>query len=191
MPETRWLRCLLELSAAIVDEVSRAGFGALASGLSVHSDIVAPYILNLGTEEQRQTWLPKMVTGEAVGAIGMSEPGAGSDLQGIRTAAIKDGDDYCINGQKTFITNGQHCDVLVLATKTDPNQGAKGITLFTVDTSKPGFNRGRNLEKMGLHSGDTSELFFEDLRVSAADILGGEGKGFYNMMNELRESVLF
>ena len=180
-----------ELSAAIVDEVSRAGFGALASGLSVHSDIVAPYILNLGTEEQRQTWLPKMVSGEAVGAIGMSEPGAGSDLQGIRTAAIKDGDDYCINGQKTFITNGQHCDVLVLATKTDPNLGAKGITLFTVDTSKPGFNRGRNLEKMGLHSGDTSELFFEDLRVSAADILGGEGKGFYNMMNELpRERLI-
>ena len=132
-----------------------------------------------------------MVSGEAVGAIGMSEPGAGSDLQGIRTAAIKDGDDYCINGQKTFITNGQHCDVLVLATKTDPNLGAKGITLFTVDTSKPGFNRGRNLEKMGLHSGDTSELFFEDLRVSAADILGGEGKGFYNMMNELpRERLI-
>ena len=180
-----------ELSAAIVDEVSREGFGALASGLSVHSDIVAPYILNLGSEEQRQTWLPKMASGEAVGAIGMSEPGAGSDLQGIRTAAIKDGDDYCINGQKTFITNGQHCDVLVLATKTDPNLGAKGITLFTVDTSKPGFNRGRNLEKMGLHSGDTSELFFEDLRVSTADILGGEGKGFYNMMNELpRERLI-
>jgi len=180
-----------ELSASIVDEVSRAGFGALASGLSVHSDIVAPYILNLGSEEQRQTWLPKMVSGEAVGAIGMSEPGAGSDLQGIRTAAIKDGDDYCINGQKTFITNGQHCDVLVLATKTDPNKGAKGITLFAVDTSKPGFNRGRNLEKMGLHSGDTSELFFEDLRVSGADILGGEGKGFYNMMNELpRERLI-
>jgi len=135
--------------------------------------------------------LPKMVSGEAVGAIGMSEPGAGSDLQGIRTAAIKDGDDYCINGQKTFITNGQHCDVLVLATKTDPNKGAKGITLFAVDTSKPGFNRGRNLEKMGLHSGDTSELFFEDLRVSGADILGGEGKGFYNMMNELpRERLI-
>ena len=180
-----------ELSGAIVEEVSRAGFGALASGLSVHSDIVAPYILNLGSEEQRQAWLPKMVTGEAVGAIGMTEPGAGSDLQGIRTTATKDGDDYCINGQKTFITNGQHCDVLVLAAKTNPAEGAKGITLFTVDASKPGFNRGRNLEKMGLHSGDTSELFFEDLKVSAADILGGEGKGFYNMMNELpRERLI-
>ena len=126
--------------------MSRAGFGALASGLSVHSDIVAPYILNLGSEEQRQTWLPKMVSGEAVGAIGMSEPGAerhltvsskAVDLQGIRTAAIKDGDDYCINGQKTFITNGQHCDVLVLLVAPDKKviqmKRAKGITLFAVD----------------------------------------------------------
>ncbi len=180
-----------ELSSVIVEEISRAGYGALASGVSVHSDIVAPYILHLGNEEQKQRWLPKMVSGEFVGAIGMTEPGAGSDLQGMKTSAIKDGDDYVINGQKTFITNGQHADVIVLATKTDPKQGARGMTLFTVDCHLPGFEKGRNLEKMGLHSGDTSELFFQDVRVSAADILGGEGQGFANLMNELpRERLI-
>ena len=179
------------LSAIIVEEASRLGFGALASNLSVHSDIVAPYILHLGSEEQKQTWLPKMVTGEAVGSIGMTEPGAGSDLQGMKTRAEKDGDGYVINGQKTFITNGQHCDVIVLATKTDPNAGAKGVTLFTVDATLPGFARGRNLEKMGHHAADTSELFFEGVKVGADQILGGEGKGFFNLMNELpRERLI-
>ncbi len=179
------------LSAVMVEEASRMGFGALASNLSVHSDIVAPYILHLGTEEQKQAWLPKMVTGEAVGSIGMTEPGAGSDLQGMKTRAEKDGDGYVINGQKTFITNGQHCDVIVLATKTDPNAGAKGVTLFTVDASLPGFSRGRNLEKMGHHAADTSELFFEGVKVGADQILGGEGKGFFNLMNELpRERLI-
>jgi acyl-CoA dehydrogenase len=179
-----------ELSSAIVEELSRAGYGALASAVSVHSDIVTPYILHLGTEEQKQRWLPKMVTGESVGAIGMTEPGAGSDLQGMATSAIKDGDDYVINGQKTFITNGQHCDVIVLATKTDPKLGARGMTLFTVDFALDGFERGRNLEKMGMHSADTSELFFQDVRVSASDILGGEGQGFANLMNELQRERL-
>ncbi len=180
-----------ELSCVVVEELSRAGYGALASGVSVHSDIVAPYINNLGSEEQKSHWLPKMVTGEVVGAIGMTEPGAGSDLQGMKTSALKDGDEFVINGQKTFITNGQHADVIVLAAKTDPKQGAKGITLFTVDCHLPGFEKGRNLEKMGLHSGDTSELFFNDVRVSTKDILGGEGKGFYNLMNELpRERLI-
>lgn len=180
-----------ELSAVVVEELSRCGYGALASGVSVHSDIVAPYILHLGTEDQKQRWLPKMATGECVGAIGMSEPVAGSDLQSMRTSALKDGDDYIINGQKTFITNGQHADVIVLSTKTDPSQGAKGMTLFTVDCHLPGFQRGRNLEKMGLHSGDTSELFFEDVRVPAEEVLGGEGKGFANLMNELpRERLI-
>src|SRR5690606_29716567 len=175
----------------IVEEASRLGFGALASNLSVHSDIVAPYILHLGTEEQKQAWLPKMVTGEAVGSIGMTEPGAGSDLQGMKTRAEKDGDHYVINGQKTFITNGQHSDVIVLATKTDPNAGAKGVTLFTVDATTAGFSRGRNLEKMGHHAADTSELFFQDVRVGADQILGGEGKGFFNLMNELpRERLI-
>ena len=179
------------LSAVIIEEMSRMGFGALASNLSVHSDIVAPYILHLGSEEQKQTWLPKMVTGEAVGAIGMTEPGAGSDLQGMKTKAEKDGDNYVINGQKTFITNGQHCDVIVLAAKTDPSAGAKGVSLFTVDTSLPGFSRGRNLEKMGHHAADTSELFFEGLTVGADQILGGEGRGFANLMNELpRERLI-
>lgn len=179
------------LSAVMVEEASRMGFGALASNLSVHSDIVAPYILHLGTEEQKQAWLPKMVTGEAVGSIGMTEPGAGSDLQAMKTRAEKDGDGYVINGQKTFITNGQHCDVIVLATKTDPSAGAKGVTLFTVDASLPGFSRGRNLEKMGHHAADTSELFFEGVQVGADQILGGEGKGFFNLMNELpRERLI-
>jgi len=179
-----------ELSSAIVEELSRAGYGALASAVSVHSDIVTPYILHLGTEQQKQQWLPKMVTGESVAAIGMTEPGAGSDLQGMATSAIKDGDDYVINGQKTFITNGQHCDVIVLATKTDPKLGARGMTLFTVDCGLDGFERGRNLEKMGMHSADTSELFFQDVRVPASDILGGEGQGFTNLMNELQRERL-
>jgi len=179
------------LSAVVVEEFSRAGCGGLASNISVHSDIVAPYILHLGTEEQKQTWLPKMVTGEAVGAIGMTEPGAGSDLQAMKTRADKDGEGYSISGQKTFITNGQHCDVIVLATKTDPSAGSRGMTLFTVDTSLPGFSRGRNLEKMGHHAADTSELFFQDVKVGAEQILGGEGRGFANLMNELpRERII-
>jgi acyl-CoA dehydrogenase len=179
------------LSAIIVEELGRAGLGALCSSVSVHSDIVAPYILHLGTEEQKHAWLPKMVTGEAVGAIAMTEPGAGSDLQGMRTAATKEGSQYVINGQKTFITNGQHCDVIVVAAKTDPNAGAKGVTLFTVDCTLPGFQRGRNLEKMGLHSGDTSELFFDNVRVGEEQVLGGVGRGFANLMNELpRERLI-
>ena len=179
------------LSAIVGEEICRAGYGALGASVAVHSDIVAPYITHLGSEEQKQKWLPKMVTGEAVGAIAMTEPGAGSDLQAMRTSANKDGDQYVINGQKTFITNGQHCDLLVLAAKTDPSQGARGITLFAVDCTLEGFQRGRNLEKMGLHSGDTSELFFDTLRVAENDILGGLGQGFANLMNELpRERLI-
>ncbi len=180
-----------ELSCILVHEVARAGLGALASGISVHSDIVAPYILHLGTEEQKQRILPGMVTGEIVGAIAMTEPGAGSDLQGIRTSAVKDGDDYVINGAKTFITNGQHCDVVIVAAKTDPKAGGRGMTLFTMKSDSPGFARGRNLEKVGLSSGDTSEMSFVDVRLSAADVLGGEGEGFANLMNELpRERLI-
>jgi len=180
-----------ELSCVVVEEVSRAGYGALASGISVHSDIVAPYIMHLGSEEQKQRWLPGMVSGEIVGAIGMTEPGAGSDLQGMKTSAEKDGDEFVINGQKTFITNGQHADLIVLAAKTDPKQGAKGVTLFTVDCHLEGYQKGRNLEKMGLHSGDTSEIFFQDVRVSSKEMLGGEGNGFANLMKELpRERLI-
>ncbi len=159
--------------------------------MSVHSDIVAPYILHLGSEAQKQRWLPGMVTGAVVGAIGMTEPGAGSDLQAMKTRAERDGDGYRINGQKTFITNGYHADLLVLAAKTDPAAGSKGVTLFTIDTTLPGFQRGRRLEKIGQHASDTAELFFEDLRVGAEQILGGEGRGFANMMNELpRERLI-
>ena len=179
------------LSSIVVEEASRMGFSGLASNISVHSDIVAPYILHLGSEEQKQTWLPKMVSGEAVGAIGMTEPGDGSDLQAMKTRAERDGDSLVINGQKTFITNGQHCNVIVLACKTDPNAGSRGMSLVTVDTSLPGFARGRNLEKMGHHAADTSELFFENVRVGVDQILGGEGRGFANLMNELpRERLI-
>lgn len=180
-----------KLSTVVVEEIARMGFGGLASGVSVHSDIVAPYLLHLGSEEQKQRWLPRMVTGEAVGAIGMTEPGAGSDLQAMKTRADRDGDAYRINGQKTFITNGYHSDMLILAAKTDPAAGGKGVTLFTVDTTLPGFACGRRLEKIGQHGSDTAELFFEDLRVGADQILGGEGLGFVNLMNELpRERLI-
>ena len=180
-----------KLSSIIIEEIAAANYGALASSVSVHSDIVTPYISHLGSEDQKQKWLPKLVTGEAVGAIGMTEPGAGSDLQGMRTSAKSQGSDYVINGQKTFITNGQHCDLLIVATKTDPDAGAKGITLFTLDGATPGFQRGRNLEKMGLHSGDTSELFFDNVVLPESEILGGLGMGFVNLMNELpRERLI-
>lgn len=178
------------LSTVIMDELGRAGFGALASNVSVHADIAAPYILHLGTEAQKQYWLPKMVSGEKIGAIGMTEPGAGSDLQSMKTRAVRDGDNFRISGQKTFITNGQHCDVVVLATKTDPSAGSKGMSLFTLDTSLPGFSRGRNLEKMGQHAADTSEMFFDAIEVGADQVLGGEGRGFINLMNELSRERL-
>ncbi len=180
-----------QLSAIVVEELARAGYGAICTSVSVHSDIVAPYITHLGTEEQKQYWLPKLVSGEAVGAIAMTEPGAGSDLQAMRTSAVNNGDEYRVNGSKTFITNGQHCDVVIVAAKTDPTKGSKGISLFTVDCALPGFNRGRNLEKMGLHSGDTSELFFEDMNVASDQVLGGLGEGFVCLMKELpRERLI-
>lgn len=179
------------LSTVIMDELGRAGFGALASNVSVHSDIAAPYILHLGNEAQKQHWLPKMASGEAIGAIVMTEPGAGSDLQGMKTRAEREGDSFFISGQKTFITNGQHCNVAIVATKTDAAAGSRGMTLFTVDTALPGFARGRNLEKMGQHAADTSELFFDRVEVSADQVLGGEGRGFANLMNELpRERLI-
>ena len=164
--------------------------GASAPGFLIHTDLVATYLLSFGTDEQKKQWLPKMVTGEAIGSLGMSEPHAGSDLKAIRTKAVRDGDDYIINGQKVFISNGQMCDVLVLATKTDSHAGSKGVTLFLVDTSLPGFKRGRNLEKLGMKGQDTSELFFEDLRVPASAMLGEEGQGFKIMMTKLSQERL-
>jgi alkylation response protein AidB-like acyl-CoA dehydrogenase len=179
------------LSAVIIEEMSRLGFGALASNVSVHSDIVAPYILHLGNEAQKRRWLPKMITGEAVGAIAMTEPAAGSDLQGMQMRAVKNAAGYVLDGAKTFITNGQHCDVVVMAAKTDPTKGSKGISLFTVDTSLPGFQRGRNLEKIGHHAADTSEMFLENVQLGEDEVLGGVGNGFANLMNELpRERLI-
>jgi len=172
-------------SVVVGEELARMGFGALSTNVMVHSDIVAPYVSHLGNDEQRGYWLPKMVSGEVVGAIAMTEPGAGSDLQAIRTSAVRDGDDYILNGSKTFITNGQHAGMVIVAAKTDPSAGARGISLFLVDTSLPGFSRGRNLDKIGQHSGDTSELFFSDMRVPASALLGEEGQGFMYLMQEL------
>ncbi|MDX1459260.1 MAG: acyl-CoA dehydrogenase family protein [Marinobacter sp.] len=174
-----------EYSVLVGAEMARLGFGALATNVMVHSDIVAPYLSHLASDEQKQQWLPKMVSGEAVGAIAMTEPGAGSDLQAMRSHAARDGDHYVLNGSKTFITNGQHADMVIVAAKTDPAAGARGISLFLVDTTLEGFSRGRNIDKIGQHSGDTSELFFEDVRVPASALLGEEGKGFAYLMQEL------
>lgn len=172
----------------VFEEMARSGF--TGPGFLIHCDLVATYIKAFGTDEQKKHWLPKMVSGEAIGSLGMTEPHAGSDLRNIRTRAVRDGDDYVINGQKVFISNGQMCDVLVLATKTDAADRDNGITLFLVDTSLPGFHRGKNLEKLGMKAQDTSELFFEDLRVPASSMLGEEGKGFQLMMTKLAQERL-
>jgi alkylation response protein AidB-like acyl-CoA dehydrogenase len=178
-------------SMVIQEEFSKANCGAVGGPMAVHSDIVAHYILNCGSEEQKSRYLPQMVSGECVGAVAMTEPGAGSDLQGVRTSAKRDGDDYVINGSKTFITNGQHCDMVIVVARTNLEvSGAKGTTLFMVDTNTPGFQRGRNLEKIGLHASDTSELFFEDVRVPASAILGELDKGFAVLMGELQRERL-
>lgn len=164
--------------------------GGASVGFSVSSDIVAYYLLNNGTEEQKQQWLPKMVTGEAIAAIGMTEPGCGSDLKAVRTSAVKDGDEYVINGQKTFITNGQTCDFVLLACTTNPSAGAKGISLIIVESDREGFEKGRNLDKIGQKAADTSEMFFSDVRVPVSNLLGQEGRGFAVLMNELpRERI--
>jgi acyl-CoA dehydrogenase len=171
----------------VFEEMARSGF--TGPGFMIHCDLVATYVRSFGTEEQKSHWLPKMVKGEAIGSLGMTEPHAGSDLKNIRTRAIRDGDDYVINGQKVFISNGQSCDVLVLATRT-PGDTHGGITLFLVDAALPGFVRGRNLEKVGLKAQDTSELFFENLRVPAAAMLGAEGHGFQLMRQKLAQERL-
>ena len=178
-------------SMVIQEEFARANCGAVGGPMAVHSDIVAHYLLNHGTEEQKQHYLPKMVSGECVGAVAMTEPGAGSDLQGVRTMAKQDGDEYVINGSKTFITNGQHCDMVIVVARTNLDvPGSRGTTLFMVDTNTPGFQRGRNLEKIGLHASDTSELFFEDVRVPASAILGELDRGFMVLMGELQRERL-
>ncbi|HEU4359521.1 MAG TPA: acyl-CoA dehydrogenase family protein [Xanthobacteraceae bacterium] len=177
--------------AVIGRELSLAGFDSF--GAPLHSGIVAPYILHYGTDEQKRRWLPKLVTGELVGAIAMSEPGTGSDLQRVRTTAKKSGNGYVLNGSKTFITNGQHANLIIVVAKTDANAGAKGVSLMVVETEDAaGFRRGRKLKKLGLDSADTSELFFADVKLPAESLLGrDEGQGFAQLMSDLpRERLI-
>ena len=170
-------------AAILIEEQARLGLSG--PGFSTHSDIVAPYILNYGTEAQKQAWLPAMARGDLIGAIVMTEPGAGSDLRAIRTTAIRHGDDLVINGQKTFITNGQCADLLVVAAKSNGKAGAKDLTLVVIDGQRPGLTRGPNFEKVGMKAQDTCELFFDDLRVPASNMLGAEGAGFALLAKEL------
>jgi acyl-CoA dehydrogenase len=176
--------------AVINREYSLAGFDTF--GAPLHSGIVAPYILHYGTDEQKKRWLPKLATGELIGAIAMSEPGTGSDLQGVRSTALKKGNRYVLNGSKTFITNGQHANLIVVVAKTDPKERAKGISLMVVETEDAqGFRRGRKLKKLGMDSADTSELFFEDVSLPTENLLGTEeGQGFAQLMNELPQERL-
>jgi len=172
----------------IIEELARAG--ATGPAFSVHSDMVATYIFAFGSEEQKQRWLPKMASGEVIGALGLTEPSAGSDLKGIRTRAIREGDEYVINGQKVYISNGQLCGLIVLACKTDPDAGARGMSFILVETDRAGFTRGRNLKKIGLKAQDTSELFFDNVRVPVSNLLGSEGNAFGMAMSKLAEERL-
>jgi long-chain-acyl-CoA dehydrogenase len=176
-------------NAIVVEELQRVGAAAEAVTLSLQNDIVLPYLTDLTTPEQRQRWLPGVVTGETIIGIAMTEPGAGSDLAGIRTTAVRDGDHYVVNGAKTFISNGQTGDLFVIVVRTAPDRH-KGLSLLVVDPSTPGFSRGRNLEKIGLHAQDTSELSFTDMRVPIDNLLGEEGRGFYQLMNNLPQERL-
>ncbi|MFM0171776.1 acyl-CoA dehydrogenase family protein [Paraburkholderia sediminicola] len=175
-------------AAVLNEEVNRAGLSGL--GFGVHSDIIAPYIARIGNEEQKQKWLPKTCTGESILAIGMTEPGTGSDLKAIRTTALRDGDEYVINGSKTFISNGLNADLIILVCKTDPSAGSKGVSLIVVEATREGFRRGRKLDKVGMHSQDTAELFFDNVRVPVSNRLGEEGKGFAYLMGELPQERL-
>ncbi|MFB4168464.1 acyl-CoA dehydrogenase family protein [Virgibacillus sp. JSM 102003] len=177
-------------AVVISEEFDRVSVGMVGFGL--HNDIVIPYIEAFGTEKQKQLWLPGAISGDLVSAIAMTEPGAGSDLAAIQTIAIKDGDDYIINGEKTFISNGHSADIAVVVCKTDPkaNPPHKGISLFVVEDGTPGFSKGKKLQKIGQHANDTSELIFEDVRVPGDNLLGQEGKGFYYLMEKLQQERL-
>jgi acyl-CoA dehydrogenase len=169
--------------AVTIEEMARAG--ATGPTFYLHSEIVAPYLLHYGTEEQKRRWLPPMATGEVIVALGMTEPSGGSDVAAMRTNARREGDEYVINGQKVFITAGHNADLVVLACKTDPKAGARGVSLILVETDRPGFQRGRMLEKIGCKAQDTAELFFSDLRVPVSNLLGEEGRGFRQLMKQL------
>ena len=176
-------------NAVLAEENVRARASGIGFGL--HNDVVAPYLLKLADDEQKQRWLPGFCTGEIITAIAMSEPGAGSDLQGIGTTAVRDGDDYVLNGQKTFITNGINSDLVIVVAKTDPDaKAAYGTSLLVVERGMPGFERGRNLDKMGLKAQDTAELFFTDVRVPSANLLGEENRGFFHLMDNLPQERL-
>ena len=176
-------------NAIVIDELQRAGAAAESISFTLQNDIVLPYLTDLTTPEQQERWLPGVVTGETVLGIAMTEPGTGSDLAGIRTSAVRDGDDYVVNGAKTFISNGQSGDLFVIAVRTSPDRH-KGLSLLVVEADTPGFSRGRNLEKIGLHAQDTSELTFTDMRVPQANLLEEEGKGFYQLVHNLPQERL-
>ncbi len=174
-----------EVCQMIQEEMCRLNLHGLATGYNIHSNIVAPYLLHIGTDAQKEHWLPRMVTGEVVSALAMTEPGAGSDLAGMRTTAVKQGDQYILNGSKTFITNGNNADLVIVCAKTDTQAGAKGISLFLVDTRIAGFSTGAPIEKIGQHASDTAELFFDNMAIPGDAILGQEGQGFAYLMQEL------
>ena len=175
-------------SAVLIEELARAN--AASIGFQLHSDIVAPYLNSYGTTEQKDRWLPAMTRGEVIGAIAMTEPGTGSDLKAVRTTARREGDHYVLNGQKTFITNGQNAGLVIVVAKTDPELGAKGISLLVVEEGMDGFSKGRKLKKIGLRGQDTSELFFDNVRVPANNLLGNENEGFKYLMHELAQERL-
>jgi alkylation response protein AidB-like acyl-CoA dehydrogenase len=177
-------------NAIAAEEIQMAGVGASGLGLTLHNDITIPYFLKYCSEEQKQRWLPGIASGELITAIGMTEPGIGSDLASMSTSAIRDGDDYVVNGSKTFITNGINADLVVLAVKTDPSQRHAGMSIIIMERGLDGFERGRNLEKLGLHAQDTAELFFTDVHVPAANLLGEEGKGFAMLVDNLPQERL-
>jgi acyl-CoA dehydrogenase len=177
-------------NAVVIEELSYSGFAGPATDFSVHNDVCCGYLLSYGSSEQKKKWLPRMVSGETVCAIAMTEPGTGSDLQGIRTQAVRQGDDFVISGQKTFISNGQMCDLVIVVARTTPEGGSRGMSLILVETDKPGFRRGRNLEKLGHLSSDTSELFFDEVRVPVTNVLGASGGAMGALMSELPQERL-